>query len=94
MPKGLAAALYLGVATTAIAYALFAVGVARLGAPAAVTISPLEPVKAAVLGAVGPSQKPAAPNWAGLLLVLAGLALMMRPCPRGERPMVTDASGP
>lgn len=62
MPKGLAAALYLGVATTAIAYALFAVGVARLGAPTAVTISPLEPVTAAVLGAVGPSQKPAAPN--------------------------------
>jgi len=71
--------LYLGVFTTAVAYALFAHGVDRLGAPAAVTVSLLEPATAAVLAAVWLDQSLSVLRWAGIILVLGGLALMMRP---------------
>ncbi|MEV0598452.1 EamA family transporter [Streptomyces sp. NPDC050315] len=74
----LAGILYLGVFTTAVAYALFAHGVDRLGAPTAVTISLLEPATAAALAAVWLHQSLSLPRWAGLVLVLGGLALMMR----------------
>jgi drug/metabolite transporter, DME family len=75
----LAGVFYLGVFTTAVAYALFAYGVDHLGAPTAVTISLLEPATAAVLAAVLLKQDLSALRWAGLVLVLGGLALMMRP---------------
>jgi len=71
--------LYLGVFTTAVAYGLFAHGVSRLGAPTAVTISLLEPATAAVLAAVWLHQSLSGLRWAGIVLVLGGLALMMRP---------------
>jgi DME family drug/metabolite transporter len=71
--------LYIGVFTTAVAYALFAHGVTRLGAPTAVTISLLEPTTAAVLAAVWLQQDLSVLRWAGIVLVLAGLALTMRP---------------
>ncbi|PRX06133.1 UNVERIFIED_ORG: DME family drug/metabolite transporter [Actinomadura viridilutea] len=71
--------LYLGVCTTAVAYALFAHGVDRLGAPTAVTVSLLEPAVAAVLAAVWLHEELSAPRWAGIVLVLGGLALMTRP---------------
>lgn len=77
-PGSLAAVLYLGVFTTAVAYALFARGVDRLGAPTAVTISLLEPATAAVLAAVWLHQSLSAPRWAGLVLVIGGLTLIMR----------------
>ncbi|WP_235193073.1 EamA family transporter, partial [Streptomyces viridochromogenes] len=80
----LAGVFYLGVFTTAVAYALFAHGVDRLGAPTAVTISLLEPATAAVLAAVWLHQSLSALRWAGIVLVLGGLALMMRP-PRPVR---------
>ena len=47
----LAGVVYLGLFTTAAAYALFAFGVRGTSAPTAVTLSLLEPVVAAVLGA-------------------------------------------
>ncbi|MFF5966474.1 DMT family transporter [Streptomyces collinus] len=75
----LAGVIYLGVFTTAVAYALFAYGVDRLGAPTAVTISLVEPATAAVLAAVWLHQSLSVLRWAGIVLVLGGLALMMRP---------------
>jgi drug/metabolite transporter (DMT)-like permease len=51
-PAGALGAVYAGVATLALAYALFAHGVSALGSPAAVTISLLEPLTAAVLGSL------------------------------------------
>ncbi|GAA3941944.1 DMT family transporter [Actinomadura viridis] len=81
----LVSVLYLGVFTTAVAYALFAHGVDRLGAPTAVTISLLEPATAAVLAAAWLQQSLSILRWAGIVLVLGGLALMMRP-PRPRQP--------
>ncbi|MFF7702827.1 DMT family transporter [Streptomyces lydicus] len=86
-PERLAGVVYLGLFTTAVAYALFAHGVNRLGAPTAVTISLLEPATAAVLAAVWLDQGLSVPRWAGIALVLGGLALMMRP----QRPGRTSA---
>lgn len=78
-PGRLAGVVYLGVFTTAVAYALFAHGVSRLGSPTAVTISLLEPATAAVLAAVWLNQSLSVLRWLGIVLVLFGLALMMRP---------------
>lgn len=48
--RGLAAALYLGIITCALAYTLFAMGVEKVSAPTAVTLSLAEPLVATILG--------------------------------------------
>ncbi|MEO6084828.1 MAG: EamA family transporter, partial [Umezawaea sp.] len=73
--------LYLGVVASGIAYWLFAHGIRHLGAPAAVTISLLEPAGAAVIAAlvlhepVGPAQ------WVGIGLVCGAIVLTAVPDP-------------
>jgi drug/metabolite transporter, DME family len=75
----LAGVVYLGLFTTAAAYALFASGVRGTGAPTAVTLSLLEPVVAAVLGAVLVGQSLTPVRWIGIAVVIASLALLTRP---------------
>ena len=71
-------ALYAGVATLGLAYALFAHGVSVLGSATAVTISLLEPLTAALLGVLVLGEKLTAPMVVGFVLILGGLVLAVR----------------
>lgn len=76
---GLAAVLWLGVVTTALAYVLFSLGLRELTAPAVATLTLAEPLTATLLGLLllgehlGPLQA------AALLLLAAGLAVLAVP---------------
>jgi DME family drug/metabolite transporter len=74
-PSGLAMALWLGLATTTVAYVLFGRGLRHLPAGPVTTLVLAEPVVATLLGVLvlGETLVPLA--WAGAGLVLAGLAL-------------------
>lgn len=74
-PSGLAAAAYLGVATVTVAYTLYGVALRSLSAPTVITLTLLEPITAAVLGAVVVHEQVRPGGWAGVVLVLAGLVL-------------------
>jgi len=73
--------LYLGIVAAGISYWLFAHGIRHLGAPAAVTISLLEPAAASAIAAlvlhepVGPAQ------WVGIGLVCGAIVLTAMPGP-------------
>ena len=75
----LAAAVYLAVAVTALAFVLWYTCVDRLGAARAGLLTGIAPVSAAVTGVAlgGPMPRPLV--WAGVGLVAAGLALGLRP---------------
>lgn len=74
-PTGLALALYLGVATMAIANVLLARGMRGLTAGPATTLMLADPVVATVLGVVVLGETLAPVAAVGMLLVLAGLLL-------------------
>jgi drug/metabolite transporter, DME family len=79
-PGGLALALYLGAIPTALAYILFARGLARIGASETATLTLAEPVTAAALGVALLGERPAFIAVVGAGLVLSALALLaMRP---------------
>ncbi|MFC7959141.1 DMT family transporter [Rhodococcoides kroppenstedtii] len=79
--------VYLGVATAGLAYWLFARGVAALGAPAAVTISLLEPVAAAAIAAIALGERLGAAQWCGMALVSVSVlvAVLERPVVRTDK---------
>jgi DME family drug/metabolite transporter len=72
-PAATIGAVYLGLFTTAIAYGLFAIGVPRVGAPTAVTLSLIEPVAATAVAAVLVDQLPTPTQLAGIAITLAAL---------------------
>ena len=80
-PDDLAAAAYLAVAVTALAFVLWYTCVDRLGAARAGLLTGIAPVAAAVTGMAlgGPMPRPLV--WAGVGLVAAGLALGLRAAP-------------
>lgn len=84
-PSGLATAVYLGVATTAVAYTLFARGLRELPAPTVVTLVLAEPVTATALGVVVLGERPGISAVLGALLVLAGLLVLVAPGSRAAR---------
>lgn len=73
-PYGLATALYLGCATTALAYFLYGRGLRRTPVATAATLALAEPAVAAVLGLIVLGERLPAVSWAGM--VLLGLALV------------------
>jgi DME family drug/metabolite transporter len=73
---GVALAGWLGVVPTALAYLLFARGLRRLPASEVATLTLAEPVTAALLGAIVLGERPGAVAAAGMLVVLAGLAVL------------------
>jgi DME family drug/metabolite transporter len=79
---GLAMALWLGAVPTALAYILFAHGLRLLPASEVATLTLAEPVTAATLGAIVLGERPGALAVAGIVLVIAGLAVL---AVRGER---------
>lgn len=72
-PQGTAAAIWLGVVTTTLAYVLFGRGLSGLAASTAATLSLLEPVTAAALGVVLLGERLGPLQWAGVALVLGSL---------------------
>jgi DME family drug/metabolite transporter len=79
---GVAMAVWLGAVPTALAYILFARGLRLLAASEVATLTLAEPVTAAMLGAIVLGERPGALAVAGIVLVIAGLAVLAL---RGER---------
>ena len=85
----LVAVLWLGLATTTLAYALFVRGLAGVGAATAATLTLAEPVVAAALGLVVLGERLGWNEWAGIGLIViantvvslsgAGAARMRKP---------------
>jgi DME family drug/metabolite transporter len=88
---GFALALYLGAIPTALAYVLFARGLARIGAGETATLTLAEPLTAAALGVIVLGERPSALGAAGAALVLAGLALLALWPKRAERAVAREA---
>lgn len=74
--SGALVALYLGVATVGLAYTLYGFALRHLPTPTVVTLTLLEPITAATLGAVVVHERILAIGWVGIGLVLAGLTLV------------------
>lgn len=72
---GLAMALWLGLATTTVAYVLFGRGLRHLPAGPVTTLVLAEPVVATLLGVLVLGETIPVLGWVGVSLVLAGLAL-------------------
>ena len=75
-PRGLAMALWLGLATISIAYVLFTWGLQGLSAATAATLTLGEPLTAAVLGLSVLGEHLSALAVVGLVVLAAGLALL------------------
>ncbi len=69
-------ALYLGVATVGLAYTLYGYALRHLTTPTVVTLTLLEPITAATLGAAVVHEGIVPVGWVGIGLVLAGLVLV------------------
>jgi DME family drug/metabolite transporter len=78
-PGGAAMALWLGAVPTALAYLLFARGLRHLPANEVATLTLAEPVTATLFGAIILSERPGAGAIIGIVLILAGLALLALP---------------
>jgi DME family drug/metabolite transporter len=76
---GVAMALWLGAVPTAIAYILFASGLRHLPANEVATLTLAEPVTAALLGAIVLGERPGPVAVGGIVLILAGLAVLAAP---------------
>ncbi|GIH22379.1 transporter [Acrocarpospora phusangensis] len=78
-PSGLLTALYLGAATTALAYVLYGRGLRTTPVATAATLALAEPAVAALLGVAVLSERLAPLSWAGLALLAAGLIVAALP---------------
>lgn len=72
-PQAVATVLYLGVATIAVPYLLYAMSLARLSSAVVVTLTLIEPVTATALGAFFLHENITVLSWVGAGIVLAGL---------------------
>jgi DME family drug/metabolite transporter len=89
---GAAMALWLGAVPTAIAYLLFASGLRHLPANEVATLTLAEPVTAALLGAIVLGEHPGTIAIAGIVAILAGLAVLAAPQrPRRTTPVEVTA---
>ncbi len=83
--SGVAAAVFLGVVSTALAYVLFARGLRALPASNVATLTLAEPLTAGILGVLL-LREPLSPiQVLGALLVAAGLVILSLPRPRAHR---------
>ncbi|MEW5987348.1 MAG: EamA family transporter, partial [Chloroflexota bacterium] len=74
--RGLAVALHLGILTVAVAYLLFARGLAQVRVATATTLTLAEPLTAATLGVVVLGERLGAAGWLGAGLLLGGLCVL------------------
>lgn len=89
-PRGALTALFLGVVPTALAYLLFARGLAATSAADTATLTLLEPVTAGLLGVALLDERISASAGVGVLLLLSGLAVLLVP---GTRRAAPDGPG-
>ena len=75
-PGGIGEVLWLGIATTTVAYLLFGIGLRELQPGHIATLTLLEPAVATVLGVVVLDEPLSAIGWIGCLLVVGALALL------------------
>ena len=75
---------YLGVVTTGVAYALFSQALKRISAASAVALTLLEPVTAFVAAGFVAGEPAGWASLCGLVLILAGLAAILRSEARAE----------
>lgn len=74
--RGIAVVLFLGLATTSIAYILFSTGLKYIPSSSAVTLSLAEPLTAALLSVIIVGERLSATSWAGVLLLLGGILVL------------------
>ena len=82
-PSGIAMALWLGLATTTLAYVLFGRGLVHLSVGPVTTLVLAEPVVATLLGVVVLGERLSPAGWAGCVLVV--LALLVQGTDSGRR---------
>lgn len=73
---GISTMLYLGIATTTIAYILFSIGLRNIPSSSAVTLSLAEPLTAAILSVVVVGEKLSVVSWSGIALLLGGILVL------------------
>lgn len=78
-PRGMAVALYLGLATNAAPYFLFGLGLALVPVATAATLTLMEPLTATVLGVIWLGERLTILQWLGALLLLLGLLVLAMP---------------
>lgn len=76
-PDGLFVALHIGVLATGLAYYLFASGLKNVKSSTAVTLSLAEPLTASLLGVFLVGEILDMWSWAGLIMLLMGIALLV-----------------
>lgn len=74
--RGISFVLYLGIATTSIAYILFSAGLKRIPSSSAVTLSLAEPLTAAVLSVLVVGEQLNVTSWMGVALLLGGILVL------------------
>ena len=87
-PVLLMGALYGGIVTVAVAYAIFIYGIARIGAATAVTVGLMEPLTASILGVLLLGETVSTVGLVGSVLILAGLVVVSRP-PKQKQAQLT-----
>lgn len=73
---GISTVLYLGFATTSIAYVLFSSGLRHIPPSSAVTLSLAEPLTAAILSVVVVGERLDLISWSGIFLLLGGILVL------------------
>ncbi|QHJ70378.1 EamA family transporter [Planococcus halotolerans] len=68
--------LYLGCATTSLAYILFSRGLKKIPSSSAVTLSLAEPLTASILGVLVVGEVLSGLSWAGVVLLLGGILVL------------------
>lgn len=74
--RGIGVVLYLGIATTSIAYILFSTGLKHIPSSAAVTLSLAEPLTAAILSVIVVGEQLSGSSWIGIILLLGGILVL------------------
>ncbi|MBT2583504.1 EamA family transporter [Planococcus sp. ISL-109] len=75
-PRNLILVAYLGLAATSLAYLLFSSGLKTIPSSSAVTLSLAEPLTASILGVAVVGESLSGQSWAGVALLLGGIALL------------------
>jgi DME family drug/metabolite transporter len=78
-PRGAIVALYLGLATNALPYLLFGLGLVSVPVATAATLTLMEPLTATLLGVVWLGERLTALQWCGVVLLLLGLMVLALP---------------
>ncbi|MDS9472833.1 DMT family transporter [Sporosarcina pasteurii] len=74
--RGIAVVLFLGFATTSIAYILFSTGLKYIPSSSAVTLSLAEPLTAALFSVIVVGERLSATSWTGVGLLLGGILVL------------------